>query len=168
MTPFWYCIVQGECIIMAVWSRVWPYGTLGKNLISHYPGHIIRIIVVICMWDVFKTLHLAYSRHNIDAGLVVASSSLCVLSITGQDWLCRHMQGCLAKWQRSMEHGTQARAFHATPDEGPGTEVRACAIPPVTQLEVQLTVCTFARIFIFVNGINSTTDDGYIMKSPYK
>ena len=104
----------------------------------------------------------------IDAGLVVASSSLCVLSITGQDWLCRHMQGCLAKWQRSMEHGTQARAFHATPDEGPGTEVRACAIPPVTQLEVQLTVCTFARIFIFVNGINSTTDDGYIMKSPYK
>ena len=32
----------------------------------------------------------------IDAGLVVASSSLCVLSITGQDWLCRHMQGCLA------------------------------------------------------------------------
>ena len=28
--------------------------------------------------------------------------------------------------------------------------------------------CTFARIFIFMNWINSTTDDGYIMKSPYK
>ena len=92
-------------------------------------------------------------------------------SITRHDPLCRpccrHIIRMLS--QVAAVHGSMVRRLgpymlcQTNPVAQVRREVRACAITPVVH-----STATFARISFFLNGINSTSDDGYIIKSPYK